>query len=137
MNVRVLALSAALAVVACDDGVSPSLHDFRFDGTAPDSNSVLLMSVGFHDGDGDLSAGSLETFINQRPTSAGALPLLPIFLRSGVPENATDGRLQFVLEINAASQGLPPSGTSFRLGIRATDVQRNSSPTAEIGLVLD
>jgi len=125
-----------LAMSACGDGVTPSLQDFRFDGPASDSASVLLLSTGFVDPDGDLAGGSLETFIDQRPTSAGALPLLPIFLASDVPENATEGRLRFVLELNVATQGVPPVGTTFRLGIRATDSEQNSSSTSEIGLTL-
>jgi hypothetical protein len=132
-----LAAVAALgSLVGCDDGITPSLSGFRFDGASPDSATVLLLSTGFHDGDGDLSSGSLETFIDARPTSAGALPLLPMFLQSGVAENATDGRLEFVLELNVAEGSAPPSGSSFKLGIRATDAALNSSSTSEITLRL-
>ena len=126
---------AAMAV-GCDDGVTPSLSNFHFDGPAADSQTVLLLSTDFHDGNGDLSAGTLETFIDARPTSAGDLPLLPLFVFSGLPENATDGHLEFVLELNVAGDAAPASGSSFRLGIRATDAELNSSSTSEITLRL-
>ena len=128
----------ALAAIAvgCDDGVTPSLSNFHFDGPAPDSQTVLLLSTDFHDGDGDLSAGTLETFIDARPTNAGALPLLPLFAFSGLPENATDGHLDFVLELNVGGDAAPASGSSFRLGIRATDAELNSSSTSELTLRL-
>jgi hypothetical protein len=121
----------------CDDGVTPSLHDFRFDGQSPDSATVLLLSTGFHDGDGDLAGGVMESFIDGRPTSAGAQDLLPMFLLSGVPENATEGRLQFALELSVRSSEAPPSGTTFRLGIRVTDEAENPSSTREITLRLE
>ena len=131
-----LAAVLPLALCACDDGVTPSLHDFRFDGQSPDSSSVLLLSTGFHDGDGDLVGGNMETFIDARPTSAGALELRPIFGFSDLADNATEGRLEFVLELNVAAGEAPPVGTTFRLGIRVSDAQRNTSPTSEITLRL-
>ena len=139
MKLRSFSLPAVLttcAVVAgCDDGFSPSLSNLRFDGPAKDSATVLLLSVDFHDGDGDLGRGTLATFIDGEPTSAGALELLPIFLRSELPVNATDGTLQFVLEL-ALGGSPPPSGTSFHLGVRATDIAEHPSATDEIPLTL-
>jgi hypothetical protein len=136
---------SGLAVVAvvvgfgagCDDGYTPLLSDLRFDGPAPDSATVLLLSVDFRDGDGNLGTGFLETFIDGDPTSAGPLDLLPIFLRSDVPVDATDGTLEFVLELSIGSSSAPPpSGTEFSLGVRATDAADNTSSTASLGLRL-
>lgn len=134
----VWALAAFVACAAgCDDGITPSLHEFRLDGQSPDSLTVLLLSTGFHDGDGDLSGGEMESFIDGRPTSAGSQPLLPMFLLSDLAENATEGRLEFVLELNVTSGEAPPPGTTFRLGIRVTDTARNPSSTREITLRLE
>lgn len=130
-----LLLPAALAT-GCDDGVTPSLSNFRFDGPAEDSPLVLLLSVDFHDGDGDLGTGTLETFIDQRPTSAGALELTPLFLESDLDLKATDGTLEFVLELTFGATA-PESGSTFTLGCRASDEAANTSSTQEIKLALD
>jgi hypothetical protein len=129
----VLFMMVMAAAIGCNDGVTPSLSGFRYDGPSPDSATVLLLSSEFHDGDGDLSGGFLESFVDGRPTSAGIQELLPIFLLSDVDEVATDGRFQFVLELNVSADE-PPSGTSFRLGIRVTDAAGNPSSTSEIKL---
>ena len=120
-----------LGVAACDDGFTPSLSNFKFDGPARDSPTVLLFSADFHDGDGNLGGGQLETFIDARPTGTGALEMAPIFAQSGLDQGATDGELLFVLELNVASDP-PASGSKFKLGIRATDEAFNSSSTSEI-----
>lgn len=132
-----------LSLLGCDDGVTPALSDFKFDGAAPDSPLVLLLSVAFHDGNGDLGVdrggaerGQLETFIDERPTQAGALALTPLFLESGLAPEATDGRINFVLEL-AFGDDAPPSGSTFSLGCRATDAARNSSSTQEINLKIE
>ena len=131
----VFLLAACAVVGGCDDGFSPSLSNLRYDGPARDSATVLLLSVDFHDGDGDLGRGRLGTFIDGEPTSAGALDLLPIFLRSDLAANATDGTLGFVLELSIGASP-PPSGTTFHLGVRATDVAGHASSTVEIPLTL-
>ncbi len=115
----------------------PALSNLSFNGPAPDSSVVLLLSVDFEDDDGDLSKGDLTTFINQRPTSAGALPLLPIFLQSGLDEGATDGTLDFVLELSFSASNPPASGSSFTLGARASDGAGHTSGTQEIKLRLE
>ncbi len=120
----------------CDDGVTPQLSNFRFDGSAEDSPLVLLLSVDFHDGDGDLSGGSLETFIDQQSTSAGALDLTTLFLENNVGLGANDGTIGFVLEL-AFGSGLPESGSAFVLGVRATDVGAHTSSTEEIKIKLE
>lgn len=127
------ALTLALSL-GCGDGRTPRLTSLRFDGQAPDSPLVLLLSVSFEDDDGDLGAGGLETFINQKPTSAGALELLPIFLQSDVDPEATTGVLDFVLELSFNEE--PQDGSSFTLGARAVDGARNASSTQEIKLRL-
>ena len=73
---------ACLHVLACGDGVTPVLSDLAFEGQAVDSPLVLLLRVDFNDPDADLADGHLETFINKRATSAGQLPLLPLYLQS-------------------------------------------------------
>ncbi len=121
-----------IGTIGCDDGVTPALSDFRFDGSAEDSALVLLLSVDFHDGDGDLSDGVLETFIDDRPTTAGALGLTALFLESGLALGVTDGTLEFVLELALDSSAVP--GGTFRIGARATDGLQHSSSTQEITL---
>ncbi len=121
--------------VACDDGFTPSLSNFAFDGLAHDSPTVLLLSTDFHDGDGNLGTGTLETFIDARPTDAGTLALPTLFAQSGLDTSAVDGDLQFVLELNL-NESLPASGSTFKLGVRVTDTAGNSSPTSEITLQL-
>ncbi|MDP2342507.1 MAG: hypothetical protein Q8O67_16240 [Deltaproteobacteria bacterium] len=130
---RALLLLPVIALLGCDDGVTPALSGFRFDGPAEDSPLVLLLSVDFHDGDGDLSEGLMETFIDDRPTSAGPLSLTTLFLESGVALGATDGTLRFVLEL-AFGVDAPESGASFGLGVRATDPLLHTSSTQELTL---
>lgn len=125
-----------IALCACGEERSPALSNLSFDGQAPDSPLVLLLSVDFEDDVGDLSEGGLDTFINQRATSAGALELLPIFLASDVEPDARSGTLKFVLELSFRDSA-PEDGTSFTLGARATDGARNTSSTQEIKLRLE
>lgn len=129
---RLVLLAPVLVMLGCDDGFTPSLSNFTFDGAARDSPTVLLLSTDFHDGDGNLGGGLLETFIDARPTGAGALEMAPLFAQSGLQQDATDGDLQFVLELNVNNSAAPPSGSTFKLGIRATDEDFNSSSTSEI-----
>jgi hypothetical protein len=131
-----LAPVALVALMGCGDGVTPSLSGLRFDGQAEDSASVLLFSVDFHDGDSDLGGGTLEVFLDGEPTRAGPLDLAPLFLRSGLALDATDGSLRFVLELAPASSSQPPPGTTFSLGVRATDAAAHTSPTDAISLRL-
>lgn len=130
-------------LTGCGDGVTPELSNFRFEGAAPDSPLVLLLAVDFQDGDGDLGVdlgtdrfGKLETFIDQEATGAGALPMTPLFLESGVAPTATEGSLEFVLEL-AFGDDAPPAGSKFSLGCRATDAARNTSTTQEIRIQID
>lgn len=115
---------------ACSDGMTPQVTDLRMTGQAPDSTTVMLMEADFFDPDGDLGQGSLETFIDANPTSLGGLAMQPIFVRSGVPLDATEGTLSFVLELSVAG-ALPESGTQFSLGVVVTDAADHSSERAE------
>lgn len=141
MNAARLALLTAVASAppllgGCGVPGDPVLSGLRFHGQAKDSPLVLLLSVDFRDDDGNLSDGVLETFINQRPTSAGPLPLLPLFLSSELDERASSGTIDFVLEL-AFADDPPDSGTSFTLGARASDGADNTSSTQEIRLKLE
>ena len=131
-----LSCTLFVGVIGCTDGETPQISDLRFDGQAVDSPLVILLSVAFNDPDGNLSDGTLQTFINGSPTSAGALPLMPIFLSSDLEPEATSGRLDFVLELSFADDP-PPAGSSFTLGARALDGDDNPSSTQEIRLQLD
>ena len=133
---KVCGLALLIACAACGDGKTPVLSNLHYDGPAPDSPLVLLLSVDFADVDGDLSRGFMETFIDQRPTSAGSQPLLPVFLQNKIAESATTGTLHFVLELTFSDQ-IPASGTTFTLGARASDHADNTSSTQEIKLRLD
>ena len=129
-----LLLCAPLA--ACGDPAAPRLTNLRLDGQAPDSPLVLLLSLDFSDDDGDLADGVLDTFINSEPTSAGPMPLLPIFLTSDLEAGETAGHLDFVLELSFADPP-PPSGSNFTLGARATDAANHTSATQEVRLKLE
>ena len=119
------------------DAEASPLSDLRFDGQAKDSPLVVLLSVDFKDGDGDLDDGTLLTFIDGSPTSAGPLDLLPIFLESNVKQGAVAGTLSFVLELSFKDGEPPPSGTTFALGADVTDGAGNSSERPEIRLKLE
>lgn len=112
------------------------MSNLRLDGQAPDSPLVLLLSFDFADDDGDLVDGVLDTFINSEPTSAGPLPLLPMFVTSDEAPGATAGHLEFVLELSFADPP-PPSGSAFTLGARATDGANHTSSTQEVRLKLE
>ncbi|MBI1946607.1 MAG: hypothetical protein HYS27_12990 [Deltaproteobacteria bacterium] len=126
----------AAALSGCGDGHTPRLSNLRLDGQAPDSPLVLLLSFDFVDEDGDLADGVLDTFLNSSPTSAGPLPLLPIFIGSDVEPGASQGHLEFVLELSFADPP-PSSGSSFTMGTRATDGGDNTSTTQELRLKLE
>jgi hypothetical protein len=135
-------LSLGLVVVleaACGDPNVPSIADLRYDGQAKDSPLVILMSVDFEDADGDLSAGTLQAFIDAQVVFDEANPpdLLPLFLRDDVPEDATSGTFGFVLELSFADGILPPSGTAFAVGARLTDGAGQTSPTHETRLQVE
>ncbi len=133
---KAIAALSLLVLCACGDGRTPALTRFSLDGQAEDSPLVLLLSLDFEDDVGDLAAGRLDTFINQRATSVGSLDLLPIFLRSDVEPDALSGSLHFVLELSF-SDGPPANGTTFTLGARATDGAGNVSDMQEIKLSLE
>ena len=121
----------ALLLSACGDNVTPALKDFTFDGQAPDSSVVMLFGISFDDPDGDLGDGRLETFINGRATSVGALPMRQLFLDEALPPDTTVGRLHFVLELSLTSQTLPESGSTFDVGVRAVDAASHTSGMLE------
>lgn len=131
-----LPILATVGLAACGDPAAPRLANFQLDGQAEDSPLVLLLSLDFDDADGDLAEGVLDTFINQEPTSAGPLPMLPIFIASDVDPTATAGHLEFVLELSFADPP-PPSGSTFTLGARATDGRNHTSTTQEVRLKLE
>ena len=118
------------------DGVTPHVSDLRMAGQAPDSTLVMLMEADFTDPDGDLGDGNLETYIDANPTSLGGLSLRPIFIRSGLPLEAAEGTLDFVLELSVTESLLPDSGTQFSLGVVLIDLAGNASERAEVQVAL-
>jgi hypothetical protein len=131
-----LLVSALASFAGCGDGVTPALQAFAFDGQAPQSTLVLLLSFDFEDLDGDLGEGTLRTFLNGKDTSAGALPLLPSFLASGLAPTATSGTVDFVLELAFPSpeEEQPDEGATFRLGARVEDAAGHESEIRELTL---
>ena len=125
-------LLGVLACVACGDDETPVLHALRYDGQAPDSELVLLFTARFSDPDGDLGEGFLETFIQGRPSGLGRLPLRPIFLWNELPLQATEGELEFHLELALASSF--DVATTFELGVRAVDDAGNASELRTVRL---
>lgn len=137
---RSLALALALsstALLACapSDGVTPRVEELRYDGEAPDSELVLLFTARFVDPNGDLGDGFFETFINQSASALGRLDLRPLFLFNELPLDATEGELEFSLEL--ALNGEPEPGTQFELGIRAVDASENASDIKSVRLEVD
>ncbi|MFZ9889618.1 MAG: hypothetical protein ACO3JL_19155 [Myxococcota bacterium] len=116
------------------DGVSPRIEQLRFQGQAPDSDLVLLFASRFTDPDGDLGRGYLETFLNERPSGLGQLPLQSLFLQKGLPLDANEGTFSFALELAVAEA--PAGTTPFRLGVRLVDAAGNNSQTEEVALEL-
>ena len=126
-----LGLGAAL-FAGCDDGVSPRLEALRFDGQAPDSAAVLLFTMDFEDADGDLGRGVMETYVNGRASGLGALSFEPLFLWNELPLDATEGSLEFVLELSL-SETLGEAA-DFELGVRAVDALLHSSQLQTVRL---
>ena len=131
----VLALSSSLVACGPADGRTPRVEELRYDGQAPDSELVLLFTAHLTDPDGDLGDGDLETFINRSPSALGALALRPLFLFNGVPLDATEGEIEFSLEL--ALPGEPQRGTRFELGVRAVDAAGNVSNIESVELELN
>jgi hypothetical protein len=124
---HLVGLPVVVAATLCGCGGPLELSNFRLDGQAPDSPLVLLLSVDFRSEQRTLGTGVLETFIEGRPTSAGRLPMPPLFLQAGLALDAPEGTLPFVLELSLGDNP-PPSGSVFRLGVRATDAGSEESP---------
>src|SRR4051812_20587009 len=63
---------------------APVLTRLTFEGSAVDNPNVLLFHVAFDDVDGDLSSGTLQTFINGKTATDAPMDLKEVFLRSGL-----------------------------------------------------
>lgn len=131
-----LVACAVLAAGACtdSDGVSPRIEQLRYQGQAPDSDLVLLFASRFTDPDGDLGRGYLETFLNEKPSGLGQLPLQGLFLQEALPLDANEGTLAFALELSVDEP--PDEPTPFQLGVRLVDAAGHSSQLEEVALEL-
>ena len=129
------ALVAALTLSACGDGVTPSIQSLHYDGQAPDSPLVLLFHMVLHDDNGDLAAGSYETFLNDRATATSSQPLFPLFVDAGLATTATDGTVSFIVEL-ALPAGAVQHGSSVHLSVRVTDEAAHTSDPQAIALKL-
>lgn len=130
------ALATGLAG-ACEmsDGISPEVRQVEFLGQAPDAPLVVITRLTFFDPDGDLGEGTLETFVNSRPSGLGILELTPYFLFAEVPLDANEGSFDFQLELNLDAGG--PDSSSFDLGFRLIDADGNTSRTRSVRLRVD
>ncbi|MBI5493943.1 MAG: hypothetical protein HY904_02885 [Deltaproteobacteria bacterium] len=131
----------ALACAACTPPTEqennpdlPLLTALTLDGQAADNERVLLFSVDFRDADRDLAAGDFAPLINGAPAVQNALPLAPVFLRSGLAADARAGRMQFELEIAIPDDDPPRAGSTFTVGILAHDGAGHASNQPQVTL---
>jgi hypothetical protein len=128
-------LAATLLLSGCGDGVTPVINSLGYDGQAPDSPLVLLFHMVLHDDNGDLAAGSYETFLNDRATASSNQALFPLFLDAGLAPTATDGPVNFIVEL-ALPAGEVQHGSSVHLSVRVTDESAHTSNTQAVALRL-
>lgn len=137
------ALTAATLLVAfagasaCEmsDGRSPEVRSVEFLGQGPDAPLVVITRITFFDPNGDLGEGTLESFVNGRPSGLGILELTPYFLFAELPLDANEGSFDFQLELNLDDDG--PESSSFDLGFRLIDALGNTSTTRAVRLRVD
>lgn len=130
-----ICLGAAWLAGGCVESEAPRIVDFRYDGQAPDSPSVLLFSLDFEDLDRDLGGGVMETFVDGRASGLGQVALGPIFRWSETPLDASEGSLEFVLEL--AIENVPETNRSFTVGVRLIDSLTHVSQPSEIRLSIE
>lgn len=126
---------ALLLCAGCPESGAPRILDFRYDGQAPDSPSVLLFSLDFEDLERDLGAGVMETFVDGRASGLGQVELAPIFRWNETPLDASAGSLEFVLEL--AIENVPESNRTFSVGVRLVDQLSNVSLPREVQLSIE
>lgn len=135
LGVTALVSCALFWCVGCPESGAPRIVDFRYDGQAPDSPSVLLFSLDFEDLEQDLGAGVMETFVDGRASGLGQVALAPIFRWNDTPLDASEGSLEFVLEL--AIENVPETNRSFRVGVRLIDQLSNVSLPSEVQLSIE
>lgn len=99
----------------------PLLTGLTFEGAARDNPRVLLFHVDFRDSGADLNQGTLSPLLNGVPVLSEPLLLTDLMDRSGVPSNATAGTLLFELEVVITDQSRAEAGSTFDVGVVATD----------------
>ena len=143
---RSLALIPALFLLtslnACGadhDPDTPWLTHLSYDGQAQKNALVVLLSVDFSDDDGDLGSGQLSPLINGQESGDKPLPLKSIFAESGLALDATQGRLQFGLEIlmDLDPAYRPDPGSTFELGIKMQDAAGHESNHPSVYMRID
>lgn len=133
-GVRLVAFLSGISfwVGGCLESEAPRIIDFRYDGQAPDSPSVLLFSLDFEDIGRDLGQGVMETFVDGRASGLGQIELAPIFRWNEIPLDAPAGSLEFVLEL--AIENVPDANRSFSVGVRLVDQLLHVSMPSEVRL---
>ena len=116
------------------DPTMPLLTALGYEGAARDNARVLLFRVDFRDQDSDLSAGTLTILLNGKPALADPLELQELFINSGLALNAQSGTLLFELQLDIPDDNRPPAGSTFTVGVMATDAagQQSNSPTVTL-----
>lgn len=127
---------------ACGEAPDPNapwLTNLSYDGQASKNALVILLSVDFSDDDGDLSSGQLSPMINGKESSDPPLPLKSIFAESNIPLDASQGRLQFGLEIlmDLDPTYRPDSGSTFELGVKMQDAAGHDSNHPSVYMRID
>lgn len=134
-----LVVSSLQACAPEHDANSPWLTNLRYDGQAQDNALVLLMSVDFEDGDGDLGVGELHPLVNGEESGEEPLLLKSIFALSDLALNATQGRLAFNFEVlmDLDPQYRPDPGSTFDIGVEMLDAAGNKSNHPSLYMRID
>lgn len=139
LAVLILMLASLAACGGEHEANTPWLTHLAYDGQAEKNALVILLSLDFEDGDGDLGAGLLSPMINGKDSGEKPLPLKSIFAESDVALDATQGHLQFGLEILMDLQPdyRPDPGSTFELGVKLQDAAGHDSNHPSLYMRID
>ncbi|MFH1811098.1 MAG: hypothetical protein ABIJ09_20325 [Pseudomonadota bacterium] len=131
-----LALALLLSCGPARDPQAPFLTNLSYDGQAQRNAMVLLFSVDLEDSEGDLAAGVLRPFVNDRDTGEAPVPLDELLLASSLPQDAVQGRLLFNLEVEMSLDPAtrPQSGATFKVGVEIEDASQHASNRPSVTL---
>jgi len=112
------------------------LSELTFIGQAQASPAVLLFTVDFQDSNGDLGEGATQFLLNSEETGLDPLSNQAVFLANDLPFDATQGTLEFVVELAFDDESLVTEQEEFEFSVKMNDAAGYDSNTVHVTLLL-